>query len=596
MKRHLNERGSALLLALFLVFLVSILSVSLLTVAMQGHANSIKGENIEAANYAAESGAAITMRALKESVVKQKLSLEQTQIDAFIADFNTKPLTLDHKPRLTFGAVPGESYAYTLTSTRSVGADKLAKEKAVTLRFKLVPGTNNAAGAIFGKDIVASDDPPTHGSNDVFLTEDGSKPQVDKSLAFNEYKALFLDYYESKMATRPLPLTPLQPQSVPLGNYQLAAGNYTINATPHASALYSGKISSGLNRLVVNGDIVAGDDFTFGGNELEINGNLIVGGSITFNSYLNKLKVTGNMIAGKTISFNSSSVVEIGGSISSQDAISFNGINDSDKGLTVGKSIIAEKGISFSNLNKLTVADTISSQKNITVSGSLGEGSIRKSIVAGGDISFANISKLRVGSSLSANGSIGISGNIAEMDLPNGSIIGGSNISFATISRMNVAGSISGAQNVQFGDNITDAAVGGSIFAPGTLGFYGINKLSVGDSLLAGSKNGSTGFDFRGKQVSSLYVGGTILSTNKIDFPPMNKLNVGSFVGSIDKITWGNLDNGYGTAHVGGITTGKQIHLTSSWKPQGGVIIKYAPPDGSGGGEPTIDFNGWSSK
>ncbi|WP_409346908.1 hypothetical protein [Paenibacillus sp. MBLB4367] len=653
MKLTANERGSALLLALFLVFLVSILAVSLLTAAMQGYTSSKKGENIEVANYAAESGAAIAKRALKEAVATQKLNLGQPQVEAFVSAFNAKPLTLDHKPSLSFGIDTLDSSYFKLTSARTVGSDKLAKDKSVTLRFKLTPGSTGTAGAIFGKDVIAVADPPLysqHGnSHKIFVTEDNSAPLVDTSIPFVQYKQQFESYFDAKMAERPLPLTPvtpIAPLNVPLAGYSLTAGNRQISDSPQGPTAYSGNITisnKGGNVLVVNGDLAAGGDIEISNNftDITINGNMIAGGNIKINSYLQKLTVAGNIISGGPISFNGAKAVQIGGTISSKADINFKGIDDASVGLTVGGSILAETGIQHDNLAKLKVSGTISSRKGIAYSGSIGSADIGQSIVAKDNLTFQSIGKLLVGQNVSSQGDIAFGGTVNELKLQggsirsagnltfshlgsaaiNGSISGGGTVQFqsstnsfaltgsgsiiagqdvlfnGSLDNFSLTGSISSGRNVTFDNTISGTTIDGSIYAAGSLGFKYVGNLHVKDSMLSGSTYGNgAGFRFSG-QIGNLNVDGTVLSKNKIEFAGSNKIDVKSFVGSIDTITFGNLDGGSGTVHVGGLTTGKEIYVSSGWKPPGGVVIDCFPPaGGTAGSDPQLEFGDWSTK
>lgn len=601
-----NEQGSALILVLFLVLLISALSIPLLLATSQGYTNSHKGENGEKAYYIAESGAAVLKRALYEAIVGNGVGMDQAGINQAIAAMNSDPPRLYNNsaaPVLEQAVlVSAQDDAQTIAQTTlgSFGIDPVRRTKSITQQYLVVSG--NSAGtthsALFGKDVVsgsAFNNPEVKMFENYFVTPNAANnynPTLDAISGFDDE---FDAYFNAKMAGKPAPLAPLQALDVPLSGYSLASNCPAITQSQTGVTCQNDivvKNGKSAEKIVINGDLVSAKSISFPEyiKEIEINGNLLAGEAITLSNY-QKLTVNGSIVAGGKLAFNGASEIKVAGTISSKSDIGFGVISTS---LTVGSSIVSSKDVSFGYLAHLNVASgSISGGGGIAFNGAIGSGNVGQSIIAGEEVKFGYIGYLTVGQSIS--GKPVAFADIGKLTVVSGSIISGSNATFGYITDLTAGGSISSAGSISF-QNIGTASIGGSLYAPANLNFQYITDLYVGGSIYAGNGNGSTGLRFNGV-IGKLAVVGTMLSTNKIDFPYIGSMTVGSFIGTKDKITFNGTAGSANNIQVklGGITSGNKVDL-KGWHAADSLLIAYNPPSDVTASKPSITFGNWTSR
>ncbi|WP_281887231.1 hypothetical protein [Paenibacillus sp. YYML68] len=608
MKMIRDQKGSALMLVLFVVLVIGLMATPLLLSTNQGLQQSVRSEKSEHANYAAESGAMIMRRALIESIGVRDIAMDQQQINQVIQSTNGLNVTVNGtRPQLNplANVTPGKNQIlFSQTTTAAAGEGQLRREKQVTLSFQVVTAAGRAYGpadggtgtgtGIFGKDAVAQN----VGSQLVYYEKSNGdeieyyakKDEIPKP----DYTKAYTIFYNSVMSKQPNPLTAPLPLDVSKNGVLIEVKDPVTNVTTsYARSLFTYDKS----KVKIIGDLIVDGKLEFDKwiDDVEITGNLIVNGDIVFKESINKFKVGKSMIASGSITM-SKSVASwtIGEQMSSEKGIAFNDALDT---ASIGGSIRAGEGdISFKYIKSLTLENgNISSSKgNIKFEGDVTSLNLKNgSIIAEDSIKFENITSASIKGSISAMQTVTFAKQVGNLTLTgSGSIIGKKLDIPGYITKIDMSGSMSSNTEIKF-DGIGNLKVGGSMYADDKISFgeY-ITNVQVGGNVI------SDKIDFN-KTIGTLNVGDGLYAQEKIDFPYLHSLTVKSFVGSNDKITF---DGNFGTnPKLGGITTADHVFFKGYYAPeQSFVEIDYWPPgtvgSETGGTGPSITITGWTAK
>lgn len=609
-----NERGSALLLSLFMVLLLMLLMTPLLLSLSTGYATSAKGGNWEQANYIAESGTSIARRALLEAVTNYNVSLGNDEIKAFINnDFKNNP------PKLYENTVapvpelrPGKGTALELITTGEYGIDQVKRKKQLSLEIKVTTGdgsgSENAAGeGIFATNVVVNgtlnsqctDQGNTMSCQSLYekkmrqpdYKEIVSMNYVSKSYA--SYEEEFMAYYQSVFSKKPERTLPLEVPASPIKNSSLSNSAITITETENRNkpALSKEDItikSSGSSSITIDGDVISAKDVIFDGyfSEIVIKGNLYAGGSIRFTNSINTMTVKGALYVNNDYNGRVQNLT-VGGPFTGKNNVSF----ESEQQLRVGGSIISGSNLSFQYLPLLEVQGSISGIANVTFqSQGTNNAVINGYVVAGNQLTFHYVNKMEVLNGFSAK-NITFAGAFHTAVIKAGSIVSDGDLNLQWVKNINVSGDISGT-NITFSDQ-EDVIIGGTIYASDNLRLAHTRKLEVGGSIYAGSKKGAGGMTIT-NNLDNVLIKGTLLTTNDLTFPYIINTTVKSFVGSLGTITI-RQTSGDGSLRLGGITAGNGVKVPE-WNVNDSIVVDFFPPTaGQEAPKPTIKFGNWKN-
>jgi hypothetical protein len=562
-----NERGSVLILVLFLVVVIGVFTAPLLLTTNQGQTNAVRGENAERANYMAESSLAILKRAL---IVMNPPSpaVQLTQLNQFIHTINNSNLVIrydgrDYSPGLADAIVNANGFVE-VTSTGSYG-NVAAAAKNVAFTFMLSNSATNAPPGIFGENLViqgatAADltkfKTPTASSVPAADTNTEYVPADFRTELNDHFTKVWLDVpaAETPDTFTASTTTPISAVGYLAGAYHTCTnGDYTYNTSstsvspsPSRKCTNNISIDSQNRTMVINGDVIAGNNITINGAEanITINGNLVAGGTISCSgNKISKLTVTGSIIATGNINFSGcyfdANSVTVGsesslGSISSNNDITFQQI----KGLSVYGSITAARNIIFKDTEtKLYVKNNISSSTGtITFDGNLKALDVDGSIIAPGNIYFKLVDNhATIDGDISSNSAITFSDNV------NGLVVGGSIKSQGAMLFQNVIqaygsqvtevkGNISSNSTLTFNTNVSGLKVGGSIKSLGNLLFRGVIQKAGSNATTISGNISSKGTVFFNTNLDYVVLEGSLIG-NGITFngtPQNNTIIKGS--------------------------------------------------------------------
>jgi type II secretory pathway pseudopilin PulG len=364
MKLLNNQTGSTLNMVLVVVIIIGVFTAPMMMTAGQGSHSAIRAENDECALYMVESALDIMKTALDEAINNEGLSLgeglenEDGKIGSFIENFNTASAELFSNETLQAQVFSQPTLSYYergienpdpegpdkekfLKITAVCGeAEKYRMERTITLKLDdWQQGSSESGGistdfidpltGIFGKPGVTSKF-HTNKNLEAFKTTDEKAISTDNNtlngdISSVDYNSQFEAYMDIRQKEQP---------SSDTSNYNLTAGNTVISGDVNTDVLVDGTITVRPNgEIVIDGDLIASDNIDFNtigwGNKLIIKGDLITGESLRFNnSSISDLHVEGNIVAKNTIEFPTINKLTVGGSISSDADIKFNGSID----------------------------------------------------------------------------------------------------------------------------------------------------------------------------------------------------------------------------------------------------------------------------
>ncbi len=565
-----NEKGSVLLLSLFMVLLLTLLMTPLLLSLSTGSTTSAKGGNWEQANYIAESGTSIARRALLEAVSNHNVSLNNDQISSFITDFKQNPPTLYQNAvspeiRLDYASKSSNAKLYT---KGTFGAEPVKRDKTLMLEIKTTQGngsgeTPNAGEGIFATNVVVNgtlNDSCNDQSNTLTCQNLYEKKmrQPDgqeivsmnyKSNTFKNYEEEFMAYYNSVFQNKPKLLSPISPADVleiPGSPYKSYEPVMILGNSEGQSTTKDIIIDTSDQNLTIRGDLITAGNIIIKSylDSLTIEGDLYVKGKVIFNhsSSLKSFRVGGNMIVDGGFTDHSWSEFTVGGSISSQKEIYFK----KSQTILIGGSILAGGSLQFDQLAKLTVGDSISAKGKMVFQGGIKTIEVKNgSILSGADIQFtSSINEgIQVSNNISAATDIIFSGNLTSATIQKGSLIAGNQLIFSNVATFSSYGSFS-AKYIGFRD----------YYAFTNLTIHNGSIISEGDINLIWMKNVKISHDISGANIvlpgqTDIYIGGSIYASGTLRMSYTRGLTIGGSIyagsgkGKGGIINTGNLEN-----------------------------------------------------
>lgn len=612
---RMNEKGSVLLLSLFMVLLLTLLMAPLLLSLSTGSATSAKGGNWEQANYIAESGTSIARRALLEAVSNHNVSLNNDQIVSFITDFKQNPPMLyqnavSPQVRLEYDSKSSNAKLY----TKGVfGAEPVKRDKTLMLEIKTTQGngsgeTPEAGEGIFATNVVVNgtlndsckDQSSTLTCQNLYEKKmrqpDGQEIVSTnyKNNAFKSYEEEFMAYYNSVFSKKPERIMPLTLPASPIDKTVLSNDPITITETQNRNnpALSKETItikSSGSSSYIIEGDVVSAKDIVFDGyfQKIQINGNLYAGGSIRFTNSLAELVINGAVYVNQDFNGKSQKLT-VGGTFVGVNNVSF----DSEQILNMNGTIYSGKDLQFNYVSSLYVKGSISGENNVTFKESgTNNAIINGYLIAGNQLKFHYVNKMEVLNGVSAR-DIVFAGAINTLIIKAGSIISEADLSLQWIKNMNISNDISGI-NITFSDQ-EDVIIGGTIYASGNLRLGHTRKLEVGGSIYAGSNKGVGGMTIT-NNLDNVFIKGSLLTTSDLSLPYIINTTIKSFIGSLGTLTI-NQTSGNASFQVGGITSGNGVQIPQ-WNANDSIVVGFFPPvPGQQAQKPTIQFVNWRNK
>lgn len=441
-----NEKGSTLVLALFLVLLLSALSVPLLLSLGQGNVNNKKGERTEQAQYAAESGMAIVKRVMQEAFYNENMELTADQVNDITSGVNKLPLMT--------GTVETNSSGNELKSTGKAGWGILNRTRFVLMSYEAQQGSSAPPG-IFGTDVVSKY--LLDNKNKVFYDYQNlgfAQPYVDFDQEFRAaFQTLMADQPEAAdyfipTGESPFCENPSLPNGVECDSNHNVKFKYINNTdiTVDTDVITKGNITFETSRTVtINGDVIAGGKIEATGKEL----NLIVAGSIYANGAIQlnnrNSSITGNLVSYSQLTFgseanafsigkdvvsagslnigmNTFSSIDIGGNVSSQGNIAIGTINRS---LAIGGSVYSGGTLDINSIALLSIDGSVLSTGTITFKDEARNTTIKGALLTLGNLDFKRqLNKLVVEKTVGCLGEMSIQGLNGDHSRFGGAAIG----------------------------------------------------------------------------------------------------------------------------------------------------------------------------
>lgn len=411
---------------------------------------------------------------------------------------------------------------------------------------------------------------------------------------FSRYEEEFMTYYQSVFSRRPERILPFALPASPIDKTVLSNDPITITETQNRnkSALSKENItirSSGSSSYIIEGDVVSAKDIIFDGyfQKIQINGNLYAGGSIRFTNSLAELVINGAVYVNNDF-YGKSQKLTVGGAFVGVNNVSF----ESEQILNMNGNVYSGKDLQFNYISSLDVKGSISGTNNVTFSDSgTNNAIINGYVIAGNQLKFHYVNKMEVLNGFSARDVV-FAGAIHTLIIKAGSIISEADLSLQWIKNMNISNDISGV-NITFSDQ-EDVIIGGTIYASGNLRLGHTRKLEVGGSIYAGSNKGVGGMTIT-NNLDNVTIKGTLLSTSDLSLPYIINSTIKSFIGSLGTLTI-NQTSGNGSLQVGGITAGNGVHVPQ-WNLNDSIVVGFFPPvPGQQIQKPTIKFTNWKNK
>lgn len=592
-----NERGAALLLALLLVFLVSVLAVPLLAGTRSGYAHSIRAQHAEQAASLAESSLRVSVHAVIEAIETGHVNLSPDQVVQFIQQYaySLDPLYSDKAQTQVEARVEkakGSVATLVVTSTGKVGTGKYQAVKTASLHLYV-----NTAGAENGSPILPIfESGITTGGNWSRQAIDRLEQYVEAAgggepaiVSNHDFSSQFLSFYEGKINGAPSPHAPPFPSGTPPRQYPLVKGDVIVDSS-RPGVMTDGDIRitnpAGNRILVIDGSLIASGTITIDGwyEEIIIQGDLAAN-RIVFNpaNKIGKWTIKGHVHTETSLVVEAQEV-RIAGNLTGNADLDLS----SAQWIQIGGALAAGGHLEFGYLRRLEVQGTVSCLGNAAFNGSMDEGFVGQSIQAGGDLTFQSVDSLAVAESVSAGRNLMFQNAINEVTI-GGSLVAGQDMEFDYIQGLKLNNGHLAGQNIRFHGAVHQLDVAGSLYANDAVEFEYINAVQVKDSLLAGR------IRFNGT-VGHLGVGGLLMARESLTLPYINKLIVGSFLGTNGGLTFGNGTAGsqaFPAVILGGLAVGQEVNF-QGWYADNSIIIDYHPPEGFSDPQPSVSVGQWT--